>query len=61
MVVSRHSDKELVFVAVALLFMVVFRIPLSWRRGSGGAKVERAGYRVDIERRSVGISDKRAS
>ena len=47
-------------VVVALLFMVVIGVPFSWHKCKGGTKVEWVGYFVDLEQKSVGISEKRA-
>ncbi|CAL1153097.1 unnamed protein product, partial [Cladocopium goreaui] len=47
-------------IVVALLFMVVLGVPLSWHKCKGGTQVEWVGYYVDLEQKSVGISEKRA-
>ena len=40
--------------------MVVIGVPFSWRKCQGGTKVEWVGCFVDLEQKSVGISEKRA-
>ena len=47
-------------IVVALLFMVVLGVPFSWHKCKGGTQVEWVGYYVDLEQKSVGISEKRA-
>ena len=46
-------------VAIALLFLVTLGLPLSWPKCQGGTCVDWVGYRIDLEKWTVGINAKR--
>ena len=46
-------------VAIALLFLVTLGLPLSWSKCQGGTCVDWVGYRIDLEKWTVGINAKR--
>lgn len=45
--------------AVALFFLVMVGLPMSWRKCKGGISVDWVGYHINLEKKTVGINVKR--
>ena len=53
------ASPEYFKVVVALLFLDLMEVPLSWRKTRGGFQAEWIGYTIDLRSWRIGISDKK--